>query len=82
MIIEADLIARIVLSIINANTQNQFVYWVFKSTDVIITPFNGIVANSIEINGLTISLTPVVALVFCIIASFIFSELLKSFSRE
>jgi uncharacterized protein YggT (Ycf19 family) len=82
MLIEALIIARIVLSVINANTANNLVNWILKTSDLFVNPFNGITVNSIQIDNFTLALTPVIALVFYMIASFILSELLRSFSRD
>lgn len=82
MLIEALVIARIVLSVINANTQNTLVGWILNTSDIFVNPFNGVTINSIQIDNFTLSLTPVVALVFYMIAAFVLSELLKAFSRE
>lgn len=82
LFIEALIMARIILSIIGANLQNIFVSWVMNYSDIFIKPFEGITANSLQIDRFTLSLTPIIALVFYIIGAFILSELLKSFSRE
>jgi hypothetical protein len=82
MFIEALLITRIILLLINANTSNSFANWVLNMSDIFIQPFDGIVASNLQINNLVIPLTPVVALLFYIVAAFILSELLKSFSRD
>ena len=82
MLIEALVIARIVLSVINANTQNTLVGWLLNTSDIFVNPFNGITANSLQIDNFTIALTPIIALVFYMIAAFVLSELLKSFSRD
>ena len=82
MLVEALIIARIVLSVINANAQNTLVSWIKNTSDIFINPFNGITANSIQIDHFTLALTPVIALIFFMIASFILSELLRSFSRD
>ncbi len=82
MLIEALIMTRIVLSIINANIQNTIVSWIMNTSDIFVKPFEGITTNAIQIDRFTLSLTPIVALVFFMIAAFILSELLKSFSRE
>lgn len=82
MFIEALIITRIILLVINANMQNTFASWVMGISDMFVQPFNGIVTDSMKINTLVIPLTPIVALLFYIVAAFVLSELLKSFSRE
>lgn len=82
MFIEALIMARIVLSVISANIQNVFVSWVMNYSDIFIKPFEGITSNSLQIDRFSLPLTPIIALVFYIIAAFILSELLRSFSRE
>lgn len=82
LFIEALIITRIVLVIINANTSNLFAGWVKDTSEIFISPFAGITANNLQIDNFALPLTPIIALVFYIIAAFILSELLKSFSRE
>lgn len=81
LFIEALIIARIVLILINANTDNLFAGWVNNTSEIFISPFAGIIANNLLIDNFVLPLTPIIALVFYIIAAFILSELLKSFSR-
>ncbi len=82
LFIEALIISRIVLTIINANTENVFAGWVQHTSEIFISPFSGITANNLQIDNFVLPLTPFIALIFYIIAAFILSELLKSFSRE
>lgn len=82
MFIEALIIGRIVLIVIDANTQNNLAGWIMNTSSLVIDPFNGIVTNTLKINNFELPATPLVALIFFIIAGFILSELLKSFSRE
>jgi len=82
MLIETLIMTRIVLSVFNANPQNSVVSWIMNTSDIFIKPFEGITTNSIQIDRLSFSLTPIIALVFFVIASFILSELLRSFSRD
>lgn len=82
LFIEALIITRIVLILINANTDNLFAGWVKNTSEIFISPFAGITANNLQIDNFALPLTPIIALVFYIIAAFILSELLKSFSRE
>ncbi|MBU1120074.1 YggT family protein [Patescibacteria group bacterium] len=81
-LIEALIMARIILSIINANVQNTVVGWIMNTSDIFVKPFEGITTNAIQIDRFTLSLTPLIALVFFMIAAFILSELLRSFSRD
>lgn len=82
LFIEALIITRIVLILINANTGNLFAGWVKNTSEMFISPFAGITANDLQIDSFILPLTPIIALLFYIIAAFILSELLKSFSRE
>jgi hypothetical protein len=82
MFIEALIIGRIVLIVIDANIQNNLAGWIMNTSSLVVDPFEGIVTNALEINNFELPVTPLIALVFFIIAGFILSELLKSFSRE
>ncbi len=82
VLIEALVIARTVLSVVGANVQNTLVGWIMNTSEIFIRPFNGITANSLQIDRFVLPLTPLIALLFYIIATFILSELLKSFSRD
>lgn len=82
ILVEALIMARIVLSVINANLQNTLVSWIMNTSYIFIKPFEGITADAIQIDRFTFELTPLIALIFFMIAAFILSELLKSFSRD
>lgn len=82
MFVEALVMTRIILLALNASLENQFASWVMNTSSMFVEPFEGIVSNSIGIASFTLPLTPVVALLFYIVAAFILSELLKSFARD
>lgn len=78
---EAVVIFRIVMSLIGANQANTFVSWVYSTSEVLISPFRGIVADEVYIDKLRIELTPIVSLVFYTIIGFILSELSKTLKK-
>ena len=80
--IEGLIVANIVLVIANANRNNSIVSWIIDTSNIFISPFDGVLTTDIKINDFTMSVTPFVALVFFLIGGFILSELLKSFSRD
>lgn len=82
VLVEGLIITQIVLTTIAANLENSIVSWIMNTSQIFISPFAGITANALQIDRFTIPLTPLVALLFYIIATFILSELLKTFSRE
>ncbi len=82
MFIESLIMIRIVLELIKANTSNTFASWVYSLSDLFISPFNGLISSTLQIDKFSISLTPLVALVFYIIIAFILSELTRAFSRD
>lgn len=75
------LIFRIVLSLIKANLRNSFVSWVYSISDILITPFQGIIAKEIYLDNFKIELTPIIALIFFAIIAFILSELTKTLNK-
>lgn len=79
--VQALLVFRVVFKIINANSVNSFVSWVYSISDTLIQPFQGIVADTITIDRFTIELTPLIALLFFSIIGFVFSELARAFSK-
>ena len=78
---EGIIIFRIVMSLIGANQANTFVSWVYSTSDVLISPFRGIVADEVYIDKLRIELIPIVSLVFYTIIGFILSELSKTLKK-
>ena len=82
MLIEALILGRIVTDVVKANTDNTIVSWIKNISDIFIKPFEGITSSTLKIDNFEIYITPVIALVFFMIAAFILSELLKSFNRE
>ena len=78
---ETVIIFRIVMSLIGANQANSFVNWIYSMSDVLISPFRGIVADEVYIDKLRIELTPNVSLIFYAIIAFILSELSKTLKK-
>ena len=82
MLIEALILGRIVTDIVKANADNTIVSWIKNISDIFIKPFEGITSSTLKIDNFEIYITPIIALVFFMIAAFILSELLRSFNRE
>jgi hypothetical protein len=79
IIIQGILGIRIVLIVINASTENSVVYWITKISDIVTTPFQGIVNSTINIWKIQVPALLVLSLVLYIIVGIILSELLKSY---
>ena len=82
MLIEALILGRIVTDVVKANADNTIVSWIKNISDIFIKPFEGITSSTLKIDNFEIYITPIIALVFFMIAAFILSELLRSFNRE
>lgn len=80
LLVEASIVMRIILTIVKANDANTFVKWIYDMSSIFLTPFEGIIAQSIKIDNFTMDLTPLIALVFYIVIAFVLSELIKAFS--
>jgi uncharacterized protein YggT (Ycf19 family) len=80
--VETLVIFRIILKVINANTQNNIVSWIMNTTDILVSPFKDIVSEKMLIDKFELELTSIVALLFYAIVAFLFSELAKSFSHS
>ncbi len=70
---------RIVLIAIDAGTNNAVAYWIEKISDILVSPFQGIVDSTINIWKIQIPSLLVLSLVLYVIISIILSELLKSY---
>ncbi|MCD4756416.1 hypothetical protein K8R20_02265 [bacterium] len=81
-LIEAIILIRIILSIFSANLSNMYVAWIFSVSDIFISLFSGVTADTLVIDNFQIPITPVVALVFFAIVGFVLSELLKAFRQD
>ena len=79
--IQTLIVFRIILKVINADSTNSLVSWVYNLSENFVTPFKGIVPEEMIIDKFSIELTPIVALVFFSIVGFVFSELAKSFKQ-
>jgi len=82
MLVEALILGRIVTDFVKANPENTIVSWIKTMSDIFIKPFEGITPSTLKIDALEIYITPIIALLFFMIAAFILSELLRSFNRE
>ncbi|MGI6484363.1 MAG: hypothetical protein ACOX0R_01955 [Candidatus Dojkabacteria bacterium] len=82
IVIQGILGVRIVLIAINANPENDIVYWITRISDIVTAPFQGIVNSTINIWKIQIPAVLVLSLVFYIIIGIILSELLKSYRNN
>ncbi len=82
MLIEALILGRIVVDFVKANPENTVVSWINNMSSIFIKPFEGITSSVLQIDRFQIYLTPIIALLFFMIAAFILSELLRTFNRE
>ncbi len=82
ILIEGVIGLRIILHFINANSENYLVTWVTIISNIVTTPFQGIVDNIIKIWKFEIPSVLVVSLFFYIVAGIVLSELLKSYRNN
>ncbi|PKN02792.1 hypothetical protein CVU76_02060 [Candidatus Dojkabacteria bacterium HGW-Dojkabacteria-1] len=75
------IVFRIILKVINADSTNSIVSWIYNMTETFIEPFKGIVADEMLIDRFTLELTPIIALLFYAILGFVFVELSKAFRQ-
>jgi len=81
LLIEGLISFRIILSVLNTNSNSYILKTINKYSDFFIAPFYDIVDEVLKIGGITIDLTVITALVFYIILAFIASEIAKAFSH-
>jgi cell shape-determining protein MreC len=82
VLIEGVIGLRIILYFINANSENQIVQWVNTISNILITPFQGIVDSTINFWKFEIPSVLIVSLFFYIVAGIVCSELLKSYRNN
>ncbi len=82
VIIQGIIGARIVLTIIGANRENEIVRWIMEKSEFLISPFTGILDKTINIYTIQIPAVLLVSMLFYIIAGIILSELLKTYREE
>jgi len=81
-LIETLIIIKVLLSIFASSSTHYFVEWINNTSDIFISPFEGIVPSVLVIDNFEISIIPIVALIFYTIIAFILSELLKAFKND
>ncbi len=79
IIVQGILGIRIVLIAVDAGTDNAVAYWIKEISDILVSPFQGIVDSTINIWKIQIPSILVLSLVLYVIVSIILSELLKSY---
>ncbi|MCK9368450.1 hypothetical protein M0R04_00520 [Candidatus Dojkabacteria bacterium] len=83
VLIEATIISRIVILVLNANTSNKIIGYILSISSQLISPFKGILNSEfLQIGGVSLELTSVVALFFYMILAFIAIEIIKAFSNS
>jgi hypothetical protein len=79
--IQTLIVFRVLIDFFNVNKLHPIISWVFYTSDIFISPFEGIAPSKLFLDKFEIHLTPIVALVFYIIIAFVFAELAKTFKR-
>jgi hypothetical protein len=82
LLVEALVAARFILLLINANTDNSLVAQAMKYSNYLVSPFKGIVDDTLALGNLQFDLTSIVALVFYMILAFVAMEMIKAFSAD
>lgn len=78
VILEMLLSLRFVLKFINVPAQAKLVVWLYSITDKILSPFMGIVTESVKLWGFTIDLTTLFAIFILSIFSYGLYEIIKA----
>ena len=83
VLIEAVIISRVVILILNANANNSIIAFILKMSSQFINPFKGVLNSEfLKIGPVNIELTAIIALFFYMIAAFITIEIIKAFSND
>lgn len=80
IIIETLLSLRFILKLINVGNQVGIIAWLYNTTDKILSPFIGIVSDSVNFFGFTIELTTLLVLFILSIISYAVYEIIKAYS--
>lgn len=80
LFVESLIAIRFILKLINATSETSFADFIYRLTDVLISPFKGIAPDSILFQGLTVDTLALVGLLVYMILAFIAVELIKTFS--
>lgn len=82
LFIEALVAGRFILLLINASMENSLVAKALEWSNYLVSPFRGIVDDSLVLGNLRFDLTSIVALVFYMILAFVAMEMIKAFSAD
>jgi hypothetical protein len=82
LLIEALVAGRFILLLINASSENTLVEQALHYSGIFVSPFRGIVDDTLALGTLRFDLTSIVALVFYMILAFVAMEMIKAFSAE
>ena len=80
LLVETLISIRLVFVFIDASRASQVVDWVIKTSDIFVSPFNGIIADNIQIGNFIVDTTALLALIVYMILAFIAIELIKAFT--
>ena len=72
---------RFILNLVNADKTNIFATWIFKTSDILLQPFQGLVQESITFWGLYIELTSLLAIFCLMVLGYVLTEMIKTFSQ-
>ncbi len=77
--LETLLSIRFVLKLINISDGVILIKWLYSFTDAILSPFMGILPNTINILGATVELTTLLVLFIIMVCSYALYEIIKAF---
>jgi hypothetical protein len=80
LIVETIVSLRLIFTFIQANQSNEIVALVYRISDIFITPFTGIVAESVRIGNFVVDTTALLALIVYMVLAFIMIEIIRAFT--
>lgn len=80
LIVETVVSVRLIFTFVQANQSNQIVAFVYRLSDIFVSPFVGIVAQSVRVGNFIIDTTALLALIVYMVLAFIMIEIIRAFT--
>jgi uncharacterized protein YggT (Ycf19 family) len=80
VIVETLISLRFILKLINVQPVAKIVAWLYSITDKMLSPFTGIVPESVKFLGFTIELTTLLVIALISLCAYALYEIIKAYS--
>lgn len=80
LIVETIISLRLIFTFVKANQTNEIVALIYRISDIFVSPFTGIIVDSVRVGNFIIDTTALLALIVYMVLAFIMIEIIRAFT--